>query len=377
MQAIYEVFFRNKMRMRYGASDDVLSDDSWYPKWMAAAFVRCMRSCVAAKASTLKGVLMTGRRTGGLALMLCQSILLQKQFQYQDSIGLLGTSSVTAHYWLKDAGLPPTSIPRAAGTHAHELSMVMGALLGEVDDEAGLPLSQLISHSLYFFLSLPRGDVTDEANKRLMPILPDTLGTKAFMETASQLTITHGPHAGEPFLSVVGTARQDSGSLQKFKELMDAYGFAGALMASEVEVPGDLITACEAGYATFGAGGFFGDSEKAWISGAKNISMAIKVLRVHVGGERTFADPVKTGDPPASGSGEGKLEADGTLGAEQLQTLKDRTRGFVQASRGIDQAKLQLLYRTVMEEFLPAYGEPLASERPPTWSHWWAEYVGS
>ena len=44
----------------------------------------------------------------------------------------LGTSSVTAHYWLRDGGVAAPRAPRPCGTHAHELSMVLGCVLGEV-----------------------------------------------------------------------------------------------------------------------------------------------------------------------------------------------------------------------------------------------------
>eukprot|EP00434_Breviolum_minutum_P024672 symbB.v1.2.021788.t1/scaffold1903.1/size96501/2 len=96
-----------------------------------------------------------------------------------------------------------------------------------------------------------------------MPILPDTLGSKAFFRTAQNLKIPEGPHKGEPVLNVVGAARQDSGSLEAFATLARSFGFAGGLMASEVEVPANLLEASALGYNTFGAGGFFGDSEKA------------------------------------------------------------------------------------------------------------------
>lgn len=366
MQAIYDVLFRHRMRVRYVTSGSA-SDDAWYPRWLATAFVRCMRSCAAAKASGLKGALMTGRRTGGFPFMLCQNILLQKDFRCEDgSIGLIGTSSLTGHYWLLDAGLSPKAVPVAMGTHAHELSMVLGALLGNVDDQAGLPLSQVVAHSLYFYLSLPRGDVQEQSRKRLMPILPDTLGTRAFMATASQLCIPSGVHAGEPVLSVVGTARQDSGSIDKFRGLMDEYEFRGSLMASEVETPADLISARDAGYQLFGAGGFFGDSEKAWDPNATNISMAIKVLRVYEGGSRTQYDPVKIGDTEG-GSGEGKLEADGLLDGDRLRKLKERTYRFVGAKSGVEKAQLQKIFEAALDELM---ADTAGGSTSVTWLQW-------
>eukprot|EP00913_Durusdinium_trenchii_P024494 g22995.t1 len=66
----------------------------------------------------------------------------------------------------------------------------------------------------------------------LMPILPDTLGSKAFFRTAKRLKVPMGPHKGEPVLDIVGAARQDSGSLEAFARLARDFGFAGGLMAS-------------------------------------------------------------------------------------------------------------------------------------------------
>merc|ERR1712151_1218027 len=98
-----------------------------------------------------------------------------------------------------------------------------------------------------------------------------------------------------------------------FAELMKEFEFDGAMMASEIDIPRDLTTAKDAGMALFGAGGFFGDSEKVWDPEGKNISMAVKVLRVYVAGKRTSADPVKTGDDVPGAGGEGKFEVDGLL----------------------------------------------------------------
>merc|ERR1712107_147880 len=145
----------------------------------------------------------------------------------------------------KASGCDSKLIPRCAGTHAHELSQVIG-------------------HMLYFFRSSPQGDVREAARKPLMPMLPDTLGSRAFLKTASLLTITVGPHAGEPVLSVIGSARQDSGGLADFKAVMEEFQYKGALFASEIEIADDLLQAGQLGYALFGAGGFMGDSRKAW-----------------------------------------------------------------------------------------------------------------
>merc|ERR1719502_1264414 len=117
-----------------------------------------------------------------------------------------------------DAGVPPELVAKASGTHAHELSMVLGALLGDIDDQAGMPLSQIVGHALYFYKSRPQGDVRDAARKPLMPMLPDTLGTKAFMAAAAKLKVPAGPMKDDAILNIFGAARQDSGGLDGFKK---------------------------------------------------------------------------------------------------------------------------------------------------------------
>lgn len=345
MQAVYDALLRIRKRGEYNGE----SDSIWYSKWLAEAFVRCARSSVSASKSGMKGCLMTGRRTGGLPLMVLQAMYVQHTLANN-----LGTSSVTAHYWLKDAGVDPKLIPKAAGTHAHELSMVLGTVLGELDDRAGVPLAQVISHMMYFFLSRPQGDVQEASRKALMPMLPDTLGTRSFMKTASLLTIPRGLHKGQPVLSVIGSARQDSGSLDNFKKLMDEFDYRGSIMASEIDTESDLFSASELGYTLFGAGGFFGDSEKAWDRSKTNLSMAVKVLRVHVGGVLSSYYPVKTGDHDPS-HGEGKFEADGTMSGEALAELKERTQKLVTAAEQLDASRgatLQELFEEQLGIFL-------------------------
>lgn len=337
MQCVYAALFRDSKRRKY--SDP---SDAWYSKWLADAFVRCVRSAAAADKSGLKGALFTGRRTGGMALMMLQCMHCQKALPGK----FLGTSSVTAHYWLKEAGVDHALIPTPAGTHAHELSMTLSAVLGEIDDRVGMPLSQVVGHMAYFFLSSPNGDVQDAKRQALMPMLPDTLGTSAFMETASLLTVPWGPHKGQPVLSIIGAARQDSGTLKDFRDLMTKYKFDGGIMASEIEKADDLFTAHELGYTLYGAGGFFGDSEHAWDKATQNISMAVKVLRVHINGALSAYYPVKTGDD-ASGS---KFEADGTLDDDALVRLRTRTDLMKQAKPLLDQSQIQSLFEEVLSD---------------------------
>jgi hypothetical protein len=345
MQCVYDVLFRHQKRKDYREEDEL-----WYPKWLAAAFCRCAWSTEAAEEAGLAGALFTGRRTGGLPLMMLQGLYMQSVLKGK----MLGSSSVTARYFSLDAGVPAEMVPKAVGTHAHELSMTIGAILGEVDDKAGMPLSQIIGHMLYFYKSRPQGDVKDLVRKPMMAFLPDTLGSRAFMTTAGMLTVPHGAHEGEAVLSVFGCARQDSGKLEAFKALMDEFGFKGPIMASEIETSNDLMIARDNGFALFGSGGFMGDSEKAWGQAEKNISMAVKVNRVYVKGTQVQAQysPVKTGETGSKGKiKDGKFEVDGKLSADDVQAVKNRAQTLAKADPKIDSKALQKLFAKTLDTF--------------------------
>merc|ERR1719188_2126181 len=103
---------------------------------------------------------------------------------------------------------------------------------------------------------------------------------------------------------------------------MSEFGYNGALMASEIETSEDISKASSVGFKFFGAGGFMGDSEKAWDSTKTSISMAVKVLRVYVGGSGVASafPPAKTGEVGTDGRiKEDKFEIDGTLPREKFE----------------------------------------------------------
>jgi hypothetical protein len=98
------------------------------------------------------------------------------------------------------------------------------------------------------------------------------------------------------------------------------------------------LEAAELGYASFGAGGFFGDSEKVWGNKrAPSNSMAVKAVRVvypkdgldyskisYMNTEDNFVIgyPVKVGDPSNANEprlGEGKLSVDKNLPAKKSE----------------------------------------------------------
>jgi len=360
MQVVYDCLFRSRKRQEHRIPkppSGTWDDGAWYAEWLAEAMCRCARSVKAAQESGMKGALFTGRRTGGLALMILQGMYAQRAFRSSDGAPmLLGSSSVTSRYLSLAAGVAPEHVPPCAGMHAHELQMALAAILGDLDDQCGMPLSHVVSHVLYFYRSKPQGDVRDGARKNLMPMLSDTIGSRAFMRTASRLRVPFGAHKGEPVLSVIGAARQDSGTLQGFSDIMGEFGFQGALMASEIETSSDLAEASRVGYKLFGAGGFMGDSEKAWDGTKTNISMAVKVLRVYVGGSAVASafPPVKTGEVAADGKiKEDKFDIDGTLPRERFDHARHRAQVLCQAAPRVSDQELQGLFEGALRRFLP------------------------
>mmetsp|Transcript_51384 Transcript_51384/g.94997 ORF Transcript_51384/g.94997 Transcript_51384/m.94997 type:complete len:576 (-) Transcript_51384:145-1872(-) len=350
MQAVYEALLRDKMRQKYAQQSDATAqedaDAGWYAEWLADAMIRCVKSTDATIQAKLRTVLMSGRRTGGMPLVMLQE--LYHCYELKDAAGNsfnLGTSNVLVHYWVKDAGVPLTVGP--TGTHAHELQMVIGALLADMDDAVGCPLSSAVSHALYFYLSLPRGNTKEQARKVLMPFLPDTLGTEAFLKTAAELAVPHGIQKDEPLLDAFGTARHDSGDMATFKEVCQTYGFKGGFMASEIGSKEDLQQASSLNFVAMGAGGFFGDSESAWDSGSKSISMAAKMLRVYEGPNlaRTASHPMKTGDAT------GKFEADGLLSTDDIARLQRRADAMRAADFKVSREELRSRFEEALRKF--------------------------
>jgi hypothetical protein len=130
-----------------------------------------------------------------------------------------------------------------------------------------------------------------------MPMLPDTLGSRAFLKAASCLWVhrmengvCRQDEAPVRLLSVLSSARQDSGSLLEFKQVRLARAAvllwlpnadvplshqtleeykqytheSLTMMASEIDDKESLHNAHSLGYKTYGTGGFMGDSEKVW-----------------------------------------------------------------------------------------------------------------
>jgi len=338
MQCVYEA------KLRY----DLQKKRKTYSEWLYGSLLRCAKSIVYTRlvqknVSDIKPALFTGRRTGGLLFLVLQNLLFADHFKQMGPLfngaveGLsytdpeatesLGTSSCDSWYILKNLGLPCLN---PSGTHAHELSMVTSVLYPQLDqNDQHLPLTQIIGHYLY-------SELTQKKTTGPMPMLPDTLGTRAFMKAATYVTLPDG----QSFLSLINSARQDSGKLKDFKTNMATFGYSGSMMASEIDDTSTLLEAAEMGYATFGAGGFFGDSEKVWgDKKASSNSMAVKAVRVmyksepingipyiqNLGNNMVVGYPIKIGDPADAFDpklAEGKLSLDKNLDPSLLEPIK-------------------------------------------------------
>lgn len=345
MQCVYEA------KLRY----DLAKKGKTYRQWLYGALLRCAKSVAYTRmvqaqfpAIQMKPALFTGRRTGGLLFLLLQNMFFADHFKQfgplfngavagksiSDPLATeaLGTSSCDAWYILKSLNLPCLN---PAGTHAHELSMVSSVLFPQLDqNDQHLPLTQIVGHYLYSKLTWEKSGKAGP-----MPMLPDTLGTRAFMKAANYVK----QEDGSPFLSLISSGRQDSGKLKDFKANMAEYGYKGAVMASEIDDTSTLLEAATLGYPSFGAGGFFGDSEKVWGNkDASSNSMAVKAVRVqysnagglsiagipymkHLDSEVVIGYPVKIGDPADAKKpqlAEGKLSLDKNLTDAELEPIK-------------------------------------------------------
>jgi len=342
MQCVYET------KLRYDLAKKGIS----YSEWIYGALLRCAKSVAYTRqiqqrypAKNIKPALFTGRRTGGFIFLLLQNMFFADHFiqlgitPEPQSIKTLciGTSSVDSWCLLTNKNLP-CLVP--VGTHAHELSMVTSVLFPQLDynNKYRLPFTQIIGHYLYYKLVISK-------TKGLMAMLPDTLGTRAFMKAANMVTIKIADGPIQKFLDVITSARQDSGKLQDFIDNMTEFGYNRAIMASEIDTTDTLLSAAIKGYNSFGAGGFFGDSEKVWgDKAAKSNSMAVKAVRVvyqrtadlqyneipyivlDEGTGKVTGYPIKIGDPDEKLQRtlkNGKLSLDKNLPAAKLALIKN------------------------------------------------------
>jgi hypothetical protein len=353
MQCVYETIHMHELE----------TNKISYSDWLYGALLRCAKSVAITRliqglAKKRGGVvhpmnpaLFTGRRTGGIEFLLLQNLFFADHFlqagpapapvkrslleSYPDPHATicLGTSSVTSWYKLNSIGLPCLS---PAGTHAHELSMVLSIVFAPLDvNKYNLPLTQIVGHLMYLKLTWAK-------TGGLMAMLPDTLGTRAFMKAANAVLVD-----GVPFIRKFHTGRQDSGKhLKNFMMNMEMFNYTGMKMASEIDTIETLIEALYNEFDSFGAGGFFGDSVKVWGPNISSTSMAVKAVKVVCpsnGAAIDFAKlpyldetnedpsvivgyPIKTGDPDEllDISLPSKLSLNPLLPEEKATAIKDR-----------------------------------------------------
>jgi len=325
MQCVYEA------KLRYDLRKKAIT----YNEWLYRALLRCAKSIAYTHliqdsvAPTFLPALFSGRRTGGFIFILLQNFLFADHFVHLSKEGshkALGTASCDAWFELGNKKIP--CLP-PVGTNAHELRMVAATLFPQLDVNSELiPYSQVLVDYMYQTIVLPQ-------TKGFMPMLPDTLGTRAYLKAASCVMMN-----GAPYLKNITMARQDSGNLSDFKANMADAGFAGKTMASEIDTTASLLEAATEKYDYFGAGGFFGDSEKVWGNPeTPSNSMAVKAVRVVYTGPTgiehpliTYKDgkivgyPVKIGDPGSRlnpSLTKGKLSLDKTLDPGMIKQIRD------------------------------------------------------
>ena len=319
MQAVYQVILEAHLRKR----------DDPPGRWLYEVLFRAHLSMKFAmeKSPKMKGALFAGRRTGHHMFTLLQTWYASRFYP-----NCFGTSSFDAWYTLSRKLQMPRIVP-PVGTHAHELSMVFMCLFPELDEnDECVPYSQAMAHYMYYRL-------VHQGYPGPMPMLPDTLGTGAFMKAAEKFRIhpmkdgVQQTHQQCFLLQAINSARQDSGTLEDFLTTLQEYPlFQGGKMASEIDTTTALQRADELGFSTFGAGGFFGDNEKVWpVTEDKkrfSLSMAVKAVRVFVDEKKTKVQPVKIGDDVDGG----KVTCDSTLSKEEQKPVIDKGQRTKQAA---------------------------------------------
>ena len=279
MQTVYETVLRFNLNV----------NKIPYIIWLGDALLRCAMSISSVKDSnfdTLTGALFTGRRTGGYLFLVLQNYMYELNFEQfapgkTPSEGYklsLGSSSCDSISILKNLNLRKEKSPiMPAGTHAHELSMVISALYPELDIIRPAT-TQIIGHYLYYKLSMHSGGKIIPGP---VPALPDTIGTNVFLNAAKSINIQDGSNKIGQFFDLITAFRQDSGKMEDFPIKVKQCNYNKGIMASEIENLNSVVDAKKNNYTTFGAGGFFGDSAKVWTHPkAHSNSMAAKAIRV-------------------------------------------------------------------------------------------------
>jgi len=190
-------------------------------------------------------IYMAGRRTQGPLFLLLANLYLD-----QFSVKFKGTSSVWACNILTNVLRIPLKKFVPMGTHAHELSMLLGGMgFGKY--------GQIIGHYLYWLNHI-------HGTKAPFLALPDTFRTECFLDVGKRIYVKLPDGQIVPFLSLMKGFRQDSGSIFEFAELVRRVIPDAKILASEIGSLADLEEAVRAVCFALGIGGFCGDSEKAF-----------------------------------------------------------------------------------------------------------------
>lgn len=181
----------------------------------------------------------SGRRAPSAPFHLLQHMYLSTLWGHEFT-----TSSCLAARVLAPLGRPQELI----GTSAHEGPMAFMALFSELDTT--VPVSSLMWTILFWA-------TTSNAS-----ILTDAYGSATFKQMLSDVGL----------LDEVSMARQDSGRLDRFKEIFSSC----TCMASEVEKFADIEEAMDLGYVAFGVGGALGERRREH----KELSVVMKLVEV-------------------------------------------------------------------------------------------------
>lgn len=212
------------------------------------------------KPASLETVIyMAGRRTQGPLFLLLANLYLDRF-----SEKFKGTSSVWA--WNILTNVLRISVKKFVpmGTHAHELSMLLGGMgLGKY--------GQIVGHFLYWLTHIYGTEIPFLA-------LPDTFGTECFLEVAKRIYVKLPDGQIVPFLSLIKGFRQDSGSISEFVKLVRSEIPTASVLASEIGSLADSDEAVSAGCFALGTGGFCGDSEKAFEEALREVFPSLQFV---------------------------------------------------------------------------------------------------
>lgn len=212
------------------------------------------------KPASLETVIyMAGRRTQGPLFLLLANLYLD-----QLSVKFKGTSSVWAWNILANVLKIPLKKFVPMGTHAHELSMLLGGM-------GWGKYGQIVGHLGYFLTHI-------YGTKTPFLALPDTFGTKCFLDVAKRIYVKLPNGDVVPFLSLIDGFRQDSGSISEFVKLVRSVLPTAKVLASEIGSPTDLEEAVSAGCFALGKGGFCGDSEKAFEEALREVFPSLQFV---------------------------------------------------------------------------------------------------